>query len=181
MIDCFEDADLTDRLDRKSTSGYLIRLYGNVIVWKSRKQKCVTKASTYAEYVALSEAVGELTFIKEVMKIFNVILDNKLVKIYEDNAGVINIVKYGNFKKNSKHIEIHYHYVHECIKENLITVFEINTDENVVDIFTKALYKDKFEKFRLLKCKVKKYVLIEMCARVKERRAKTLTSMCGGT
>lgn len=72
------------------------------------------------------------------------------MKIYEDNAGVINIVKYGNFMKNFKHIEIHYHYVHECIKENLITVSEINTEENVVDIFTKALCKDKFEKFRLL-------------------------------
>lgn len=75
MINCFVDADWADRLDRKSTSGYLIRLYGNVIVWKSRKQKCVTKSSTYAEYVALLEAVSELTFIKEVMKIFNVILD----------------------------------------------------------------------------------------------------------
>jgi hypothetical protein len=87
------DADWAgDHLDRKSTSGYLIRLCGNVIVWKSRKRKCVTKVSTYAEYVALSEAMSELTFIKEVMKIFYVILDNKPV-IYEDNAGVINIVK----------------------------------------------------------------------------------------
>ena len=35
----------------------------NMIYWKSRKQKCVTKASTYAEYVALSEAVSELNYI----------------------------------------------------------------------------------------------------------------------
>ena len=91
--------------------------------------------------MALSKTLSELTFIKEIMKIFYVILDNKPVKIYEGNAGVINIVKYGNFTKNPKHIEINYPYVHECIKENLIAVIKINTDENVVDIFTKALCK----------------------------------------
>lgn len=47
-------------MDRESTSGYVIRLFGNVIYWNSRKQKSVTKASTYGEYVALPEAVSEI-------------------------------------------------------------------------------------------------------------------------
>jgi hypothetical protein len=93
--------------------------------------------------------MSELMFIREVMKIFNINLDDNPVKIYEDNSGVISIAKYGNFTKNSKHIEIHYHYVHDYIKENIITVLKINTDENIADIFTKALCKDKFERFRL--------------------------------
>ncbi|XP_068990370.1 copia protein isoform X2 [Neodiprion pinetum] len=60
IIDCFVDADWAgDIIDRKSTSGYVIRLFGNVIDWKSRKQKGVTKASTYAEYIALSEAKAD--------------------------------------------------------------------------------------------------------------------------
>jgi len=58
-IDCYVDADWAgDTIDRKSTSGYAIKLFGNVIDWRSRKQKCVTKASTYAEYVALSEVMS---------------------------------------------------------------------------------------------------------------------------
>ena len=56
-----------------------------MIDWKSRKQKCVTKASTYAEYVALSEAVSEVKFIKELINIFDLKLSNP-VKIYEDNT-----------------------------------------------------------------------------------------------
>lgn len=67
--------------------------------------------------MALSEAVSELMFIKEVMKIFNVNLNDNPVKIYKDNSGVISIAKCDNFTKNSKHIEIRYHYAHECIKE----------------------------------------------------------------
>ena len=59
-IDCCVDADWAgDNVDRKSTSGYVIEVFGNVIDWKSRKQKTVTKASTYAEYVALSEALKQ--------------------------------------------------------------------------------------------------------------------------
>ena len=78
------DADWAgDHLDRKSTSGYVIRLYGNVIGWKSKKQRCVTKASTYAEYVALPEAANELMSIRYIMKIFNVNLDDKNVQMYK--------------------------------------------------------------------------------------------------
>ena len=87
----------------------------NVIDWKSRKQRTVTKVSTYAEYVALSEAASEIKFLLELMKNFNVELIP--VKIFEDNTGAINIANYGNFTNNSKHIEIHYHYVHESVRE----------------------------------------------------------------
>ena len=61
MLDCFVDADWAgDHVDRKFTTGYGIKLYGNVIYWKSRKQGSVTKSSSAAEYVALSEAVSEI-------------------------------------------------------------------------------------------------------------------------
>ena len=138
LIDCYVDADWAgDNIDRKSTSGYIIRVFGNVIDWKSRKQ-CVKKASTYAEYVALSEAVSEVKFIKELINIFDLKLSNP-VKIYEDNIGAINVANYGNFTKNSEHIEIHYHFVHECVKEKDIEIVKVDSNENIADIFTKAL------------------------------------------
>ena len=118
------------------------------MVGSLKKQRCVTKASTYAENVALSEAVSELMSIREIMKIFNVNLDDNPVKIYEDNSGVISIAKHGNFTKNSKLIEVHYHYVHECLMENKINILKVSTDENTADIFTKVLCREKFERFR---------------------------------
>ena len=83
------------------------------------------------------------------MKNFNVELIDP-VEVFEDNAGAINIANYGNFTQKSKHIEIHYHYVHESVKENEIVIIKIDSNNNIADIFTKALCKDKFEKFRRL-------------------------------
>lgn len=148
ILDCHVDADWAgDNIDRKSTTGFVIKLFGNVVFWKSKKQKSVTKASTFAEYVALSEAVSEIKFFRELLSIFNV----KFVKpidIYEDNSGAIDIAKNGNSTKNSKYIEVHYHYIHECIINKIINIVKINTDDNVADIFTKALSRKKFENFR---------------------------------
>jgi len=108
-LDCYVDADWAgDKIDRKST-GFVIRFYNNVIYWKSRKQSSVTKSSTAAEYVALSEAVSEIEVVKNLLKDFGLDIKEP-IKIFEDNSGAIAISKYGNMTKNSKHIEIH-HYL----------------------------------------------------------------------
>lgn len=65
VLDCMVDSDYAgDNIDRKSTTGFAIRMYGNLIYWKTRKQNTVTKCSTFAEYTAMSEAVTEVLFIK---------------------------------------------------------------------------------------------------------------------
>ena len=54
-------------VDRKSTTGFVIRLFGNLIYWKSHKQNNVPKCLTFAEYTAMSEAVTEILFIKNLL------------------------------------------------------------------------------------------------------------------
>ena len=148
ILDCYVDADWAgDNLDRKSTSGYVIRLFGNVVYWKSRKQGSVTKSSTFAEFVALSEAVSEIKLLKNILETFNIDLKTP-IKIYEDNSGALDIAKYGNFTKNSKYIEVHYHFVNECYNDKVIDLVKVNSSENVADIFTKSLNKVKFVQFR---------------------------------
>ena len=144
ILDCFVDADWAgDVVDRKSTTGYSMRLYSNTIFWKSRKQNSVTKSSTFAEYVALSEAVSELKFICGILNFFDVKIENP-IKIYEDNSSAIIIAENGNLSKKSKYIEVHYHYVNEEYLNGFINIIKINSDKNIADIFTKALGKIKF-------------------------------------
>lgn len=46
--------------DRRSTSGYSIKVGGNLVVWKSKKQSVVTRSSVEAEYRAIAKATTEL-------------------------------------------------------------------------------------------------------------------------
>lgn len=147
-MECFVDADWAgDKNDRKSTTGYVIKIFGNVVYWKSKKQSSVTKSSTAAEYVALSELVSEVKVIKNLLKDFKVNIE-KPINIFEDNSGAIAIAKFGNLTKNSKYIEIHYHFVNECYEKGTIKIIKVDSENNIADILTKALGRNKFEKFR---------------------------------
>jgi len=148
VLDCYVDADWAgDKIDRKSTTGFVIRLYNNVIYWKSRKQSSITKSSTAAEYVALSEAVSDVKVVKNLLKDFGLDIKEP-IKIFEDNSGAIAISKYGNMTKNSKHIEVHHHFVNECYEKKIINVIKIDSEHNVADILTKTLGSNKFEFIR---------------------------------
>jgi len=68
--------------------------------------------------------------------------------VYEDNSGAVTISKYGNFTKTSKHIEVHYHFIHENVKKGNIEVVKIESENNIADMFTRALGNVKFTKFR---------------------------------
>jgi hypothetical protein len=58
---CLTDAAFGDDIDtRKSTEGYLFKLFRGLIEWKSMRQKLVTKSSTEAELVALLHASTEV-------------------------------------------------------------------------------------------------------------------------
>ena len=68
--------------------------------------------------------------------------------MYEDNSGAVAIAKYGNFTKNSKHIEVQYHYIYENYKNGIMDIVKIDTSLNLTDMLTKSLEKTKFLKNR---------------------------------
>jgi len=77
-------------------------------------------------------------------------LDNP-IKIYEDNSGAIILAKHGKFAKNSKHIDVSYHFVDDLYRKGVITVVKINTEKQIADLLTKSLGRTKFEMLRTLK------------------------------
>jgi len=113
-------------------------MYGNVIYWKTRNQSNVTKSSTHAEYVALFESVSEIRDIVNLLKDFQANV-TRPINVYEDNSGAVAIAKFGNFTKNSEHIDVHYHFVHECVEKGMIDIIKIESENNIADILTKSL------------------------------------------
>jgi len=72
------------------------------------------------------------------------------INVYEDNSGAVAIAKFGNCTKNSKHIKVHYHFVHECVEKGMVDIIKIESENNIADILTKSVGRNNFEKFRIM-------------------------------
>lgn len=136
-----------DRNDGKSTSGYVFKLFGNTVSWGSRKQTTVSLSSTEAEYIALTEAICELKWIKKLLVELNIDCKGPVV-IYEDNQSCIKIIDEPKERKRMKHLDIKYHFIREVIANNEVELQYKSTDEQVADIMTKGLGKNMFMKHR---------------------------------
>jgi hypothetical protein len=61
----YTDADWGSNIDdRKSITGYVLKLAGAPVSWISKKQKTVALSSTEAEYMSLTEATKQIIWVK---------------------------------------------------------------------------------------------------------------------
>ena len=65
-------------------------------------------------------------------------------KIYIDNQSTISIVKHTVFHQRTKHIEIRHHFIRDTNEKHLMQVLKIHTNDNVVDLLTKAFDGPRF-------------------------------------
>ena len=72
----------------------------------------------------------------------------KPVLICGDNQGLIFITSNPVTEKQSKHIDIHYHYIREVVEQKFTEFFFINGDKNPADLLTKNLGSVKFQSFQ---------------------------------
>jgi len=64
-----------------------------------------------------------------------------------DNQGAIVLAKDNKYHSCTKHINLRYHSIREAVKNGKILVTYIPMDENLSNIFTKALARLNFEVF----------------------------------
>ena len=65
--------------------------------------------------------------------------------IYCDNQSCIKLFENPVFHDRSKHIDIRYHHLRDCVVRRIILLQHISTERQDADILTKALSKCKFE------------------------------------
>jgi hypothetical protein len=144
----YVDSDHANCVDtRRSYTGYVIMFGGGPITWLTRKQGSVATGTMMAEYVALSEVVKDALWLSYLFREVEHKLDHPML-IYEDNLPAIDLAHQGGNHKNSKHIDIRYHFVREYIANQTIAVTPISSSDNIADFFTKPLGKILFRKHR---------------------------------
>ena len=145
ILDRFTDSDMVGDIDsRKSTYGYLITFAWGAMAWQSRLQKCVALSTTEAEFLVIIEACKELLWLKKFLQELG--LEQERYVLHCDSQSAIHLSKNSSFHSRSKHINVRYHWICDVLNDKLLQLEKVHTDENTLDMLTKALTKDKHEK-----------------------------------
>lgn len=109
---------------------------GGAITWTSRLQSIVTLSTTEAEYVAASEGVKEVKWLK---LLFNETVGFKGRPYLNcDNQSTIALTENHMFHRRTKHINIRYHSIREAYKSGELCMRYVETKRQLADLLTKC-------------------------------------------
>ena len=128
--------------DTHSTSGFMFSFGSAAVTWSSKKKPIVALSSTEAEYRGAAVAACEVAWLRTLLGDLGVHVDER-VFIYCDNLSSIQLARNPVFHARTKHIEVHYHYIQEQVLTGDIDLVYVSTEEQMADIFTKALGAEK--------------------------------------
>ena len=134
--------------DRRFTSEFAFSLGSTAIAWSSKKQPIVALSSTEAEYQGAVVATCEAIWLKRLLKDLQVEVFDPTT-IYCDNLNSLQLAKNPFFHTRTKHIEVHYHFVHERVLSGEVELTYVPTDRQNTDIFTKPLGLNKLRQFSI--------------------------------
>ncbi|XP_070011070.1 secreted RxLR effector protein 161-like [Nicotiana sylvestris] len=144
----YADADYEGYLvNRKSTSRMAHFLGSCLISWGTRKQNSVTLSTAEAEYVAAASCYAQLLWIKQQLEDFGVLIES--VPLLCDNTSALNMAKNIVKHKRTKHIDVRHHFLRDNVEKGMICMKLYSTEDQITDIFTKALSREQFERNRV--------------------------------
>ena len=142
------DSDWGSSPDRRSISGlcYQLNDIGPLISWRSCKQRIVALSSCEAEYVAVTDAMKEGNYLRQLLADMTG-SKRKIIRLHADNQGAIALSKNAVHHKRTKHIDIRYHFIRYEVENNIVNLVYVPSDKNTADMFTKPLPLSKLAEF----------------------------------
>lgn len=144
----YGDADYANnRADRKSITGWLMKLNGDPISWKCKKQSVVSQSTTEAELYATGEAIKEAKWMEGMLDELKI--NHQPSIIYNDNKSTIFVCRNGiKTSEPLKHIHVKWCFINDEINEGNVRLDYLDTENQLADIFTKALQRPRYEMLR---------------------------------
>lgn len=138
----FVDADWASNEDtRKSCTGFIFVYGGAAVLWKSVRQSIVALSSTEAEYIALSSAIQEAMWLRQLA--LEVTKNVPEITMNCDNQSAIKLALLEGYRPRTKHIDIRHHFVREKIADRTVKLAYVSTKINIADVLTKAVTSEK--------------------------------------
>ena len=144
----YSDADWGGELETsKSTSGYGFFLGNTLVSWQSKTQPTTATSTTYAEYIASYHAAAECIWSRSFLSELG-LLPLGATTLYGDNEAALKLAQFHMITPRSKHFDTKFHYIREQVHQKSIQLVHCPGEENIADIWTKPLGKERFMKFR---------------------------------
>nr|GEW02443.1 retrovirus-related Pol polyprotein from transposon TNT 1-94 [Tanacetum cinerariifolium] len=121
----------------RSITGYAFLVHGCVVSWKATLQHVVAFSTTKAEYMALTEAVKEVIWLRGLLKELGVKLNTMAVNC--DNQDTIHLSRNHVFHERTKHINVRYHFIREVLEAKTAKALNVGTEHNVADALKKVV------------------------------------------
>ncbi|CAM8900500.1 unnamed protein product [Rhodiola kirilowii] len=138
---------VSDSDDSRSQYGFAVFHGQNLISWVSRKQRVVARSSTEAEYRALAYTSAELMWIKQLLQDLHAPVPQPTTLLC-DNIGATFMSKNSVISTRSKHIALDFHFVREQVEAGDLHIKHVSSVDQLADIFTKPLGKDRISFIR---------------------------------
>ncbi len=142
----YADADWAEEKDRKSISGNSFMMSGGAVSWSAKKQGLVALSTLEAEYISICHAMQHILWYQMMIQELRFGVKHPF-NLNNDNHCTTALTHNPQFHGQSKHIDIHHHFIQELIKQGNIKVTHIQSLDNLADVFTKPLPEVLFKKF----------------------------------
>ncbi|KAK1408895.1 hypothetical protein QVD17_41029 [Tagetes erecta] len=130
--------------DKRSTAGYFTLLGGNLVTWRSKKQKVVSLSSAESEFRGIAKGITEILWLRKIMKEIGAPF-KRPVRLKCDNKAAIKISENPVEHDRTKHVEIDRHFIKEKIEDGTIEIPFVKSEDQLADILTKAVGTKAFE------------------------------------
>ena len=99
-----------------------------------------------AEYVALSEVLKEVLFLRQVQEFMEPSMRVAAVNVFEDNEGAIKLATYKHASRRTNHIDVKHHLVRDESDARKVRVAYVRSEDQHEDLLAKPLDMQKFYK-----------------------------------
>jgi len=143
-INGYSDADWAGSIsDRKSTSGYFMFVGGNLVTWRSKKQKVVALSSAEAKFRGMAKGLCELLWIRRLLTELGFPPTSEM-ELFCDNKSATAISHDPVQHDRTKHVEVDRHFIKENLEDKIIHFPFVKSENQLADILTKAASSKEF-------------------------------------
>ena len=111
---------------------------GNLVTWRSKKQKVVALSSAEVEFRGMVKGICELLWLKKLLVEVGVTPSSEM-NLFCDNKAAIAISQNPAQHDRTKHVEVDRNFIKQNLEERIIQLPFVKSKDQLADILTKAV------------------------------------------